>query len=101
MESHGQRYCVRLAAPVQKDAPELLGSFERFWRTSKRSPVERICHLPCYPLLEVSEQGGDHKPLLCLSPTLRVNRSRDNTASHLKGYRRRYHSVVPLCLCRG
>lgn len=41
--SHGQRYCVGLAAPVQKDAPELLGSFERFWRTSKTSPMEREC----------------------------------------------------------
>lgn len=99
MESHGQRYCVSLAARVQKDAPELLGSFERFWKTSKRSLVERkvhICHLPYYPLLEVSEQGGDHKPLLCLSRTLRVNRSKDYTASHLKWYRQRYHSVVPL-----
>lgn len=41
IESHGQRYSVSLAVPVQKDAPELLGSFERFWRTSKMSPVER------------------------------------------------------------
>lgn len=57
-----------------------------------------ICHLPCYPLVEVSEQGGDHKLLLCLSPTLGVSRSRDYTASHLKGYRWRYQCSSPVNL---
>lgn len=33
--------CVRVAAPLQKGAAKLLGSFERCWWTDKRCPVER------------------------------------------------------------
>lgn len=38
--------CVSLAAPLQKDAAKLLGSFERCWKTGKSSPVERKCLSP-------------------------------------------------------